>query len=605
MKKIILVFLFLTIVNISYSQNPAIKKVVENLVDFFHSKARTKSFTSYTKYRKVVFDSPEYSILKKEIPNINDAKINNILSNVYDNRVLVFNNKIKQYHISTINNNALANKYINEKIAKNRTLPKDFNNKIEWRERIINIVEKDYEILNLGDNLGKKLLSKDEIIKLSKNEEGFNKYFYEDFMKHRKNYNNDIQNYRNDVKEIETALINDFNIINENTKQYLDLESILIDFRNKNKNVVDIKNYLKQEKNKIKDQFNFIGENPSDSEDLIKIIENFQSKFNELPKTNIFDDATSTKLKQIKTSYKNRLDKIIVSSKNNSLEEQIKIYSNIKGLKNKKNIIDKSLQNALQKEDRIYVYINNEYKAFEKSNISIKNTSNEDIRNLKTIKYENNVHVLNDKNLNQTIEQLNKNLNWEYNIDEISIFPLTKNLDTRDLLKKEFGKNWIKSNLKSEKEIINKLKKSKRKTVLMVGHIENGHFVDGDFKISLQKLNDYAKKFQLNIFHLGCSTADLAKHGTAASINTLKTVDALISTIKSNNNFKSFLFDFSTKKIGADGLPINLLIDADTFSNKGYAEFKAYQEEGGLAVAAMLTVGGGIILYYMINDDEN
>jgi hypothetical protein len=178
----------------------------------------------------------------------------------------------------------------------------------------------------------------------------------------------------------------------------------------------------------------------------------------------------------------------------------------------------------------------------------------------------------------------------------MTVFPITENSDTRILLDEQYGKNWIRSSLKNEAEVERKIKRCKRETLFVVGHIEHGCYVEGDFKISIDRLNELAGKYNLNIFHLGCTTAENGGNGTTAAINTYHTVDALVSTIKKHSRFKDFFLDFSNQGIGPEKAKVNLLIDANTFSDKGYAAFKMYQR-GGAVVAA--TSGGAILWYYL------
>jgi len=356
-------------------------------------------------------------------------------------------------------------------------------------------------------------------------------------------------------------------------------------------------------KNKLLDDYNMLNQNPNNLTELSEVIGEYQSRNGLIVDKNM-NSETVQKIAELKKELTNQLESTIHGVEGKNIIEQINTYKGIKKLKNQQSVADVEFTNALNSDLNYYVYVNGNYKPFLKSNISISNTEGKEIKNLKTIRYhsESNVHLILDDDINKSIETLNKSLDWNYDLNEITIFPITKNADTRNLLKDKFGKNWIKSNLKSEKKVAKKLRKSKRKTVLIVGHIENGHFVEGDFKISLDALNDYAKEYNLNIFHLGCSTAEVTGTGTMASINTYKTVDALISSVKEHNNFKEFFLDFSRKGIGADNLPVDLLVDGNTFSDKRYTKFKLYQKGG---IAGMATLGGGVLLYYLISDDDD
>jgi hypothetical protein len=354
--------------------------------------------------------------------------------------------------------------------------------------------------------------------------------------------------------------------------------------------------------NKIMDDFIILDENPNNLDDLGKAIGEYQKR-NGLEVDNNLNIETLSKLTDQNDQLSQQLSSTIHNIGEKELREKIEIYKDIKKLNNKEAIADKEFLESLQSDVNYYVSIDGSYSPFQKSDVSIKNVEGVEIKKLETIRYteDANVHLILDEDLPSTIETLNKKLDWNYDLNEISIFPFTKNSDTRELLKGEFGKNWIKSSLKSEKEIAKRLRKSKRKTILTVGHIENGFYVENGIRIiSLETLNKYAKMYNLNIFHLGCGTA-IEGVGTTASINTVKTVDALISSIKTNDNFKDFFLGFSKKGIGPDNTPVDLIVDGTTFSDKGYAQFKAYQK-GSIIGAA--TAGGGILLYYLLSDEE-
>lgn len=362
------------------------------------------------------------------------------------------------------------------------------------------------------------------------------------------------------------------------------------------KKIVEIENNLMEE-------FRLLNESPDKIENLGTVIENYQTK-NNLAVTGNMNSETFQQISNQKESISLKLRSTIHNIDDKNLSESIDTYKQIKKLKNKETIIDNEFITSLNTDSKYYIFIDGDYKSFEKSDINITNADGIETKKLKTIRYDSeaNVHLILDDKIDLKIEILNKKLDWNYDIDEITILPLTKNKDTRDLLEKEFGKNWIKTNLKTEKEVAKKLKKCKRKTVLTVGHIENGYFVEGDFRISIDALNKYAKEFNLNIFHLGCSTAVIGEVGTASSINTYKTVEALITTIKENNNFKNFFLKFSTKGIDPNGHAVNLLIDENTISNKDFIQFKLIQKA---SIAGTATITGSILLYYLLSDDDD
>ncbi len=403
------------------------------------------------------------------------------------------------------------------------------------------------------------------------------------------------------IGEYEGKLPNDSDILNE-------AKSIFKKFQEKydiettgKLNKITEQKIIEIEK-KLMDDFIMLDENPNNLNELSEVIEEYQKKYGiALEKT--MNSETFQKLTTQKTELRQQLNSTVHNIERNELKDQIEIYKGIKNYSSKGVIANKEFLNNLSADVNYYVSVNGKYAPFQKSNISVKNVDGVEIKSYNTIKYEQdaNVHLVTNEDLSIAIETLNKKLDWKYDLEEIAVFPITKNSDTRDLLKQEFGKKWIKTNLKSEKEIAKKLKKSKRKTVLVVGHIEDGFYVEGNFKISIEQLNKYAKEYNLNIFHLGCSSA-MDGIGTTASINTLKTVDALISSVKENSNFKDFFLSFSTKGIGPDNLPVDLLVDANTFSNRGYAQFKVYQKG---SIAGLATVGGGILLYYLLSDNEN
>ncbi|WP_397445968.1 hypothetical protein [Polaribacter sp. R77954] len=594
--KFVLTLLLIFTINFSFSQSKLVKEGIEGVLSLFQKSAKKEVYKSmdYNMFKSSFKQDDVYQVYKKN-PLYKYVNLDDLLDLAYmkARNVGNYNNfykKIIEKNVKTVKQREIERRLQAQRNAMFWSL----ESKVYAREKKICVIESHYKKLKYYDLYNKKLLTSDEIGNLARDRKAYQKY-NENF------YSDGEMSYRDrlyKVRDIEKELLSDLNFLNQNPKKIKKIDDLIQDFEKRNTDIENLKTYIDEEKTKIKKKFELIGEGDNNTS-IEDILLNFQKKYDDIQLTKKFDNATSNKIDKIEEEFKNKLNKTIADSSDKTIEEQIKIFKEVNNLKNNTIIIDKELKSFLDSNNNTIVFVDGKYQNFANSNVGIKNTSGVEIKKLNTIQFKENynLHILKEDNLGNTLDELNKNLDWDYNLNEIAILPLTKNNETLNLFKNSPKQSWIKSKLRSEKEIARKIKRNKRKTVITVGHIEDGFYVEGDFKIALTKLNEIAKANKVNIFHLGCSTAALGD-GTATAINTYKTVNALIPSIKNNKNFKNFLLDFSTKKIGPNNTAVDLVLSADTFSNKGFAKMVMYQK----AAAGTATLGGGLLIYYIINN---
>ena len=213
---------------------------------------------------------------------------------------------------------------------------------------------------------------------------------------------------------------------------------------------------------------------------------------------------------------------------------------------------------------------------------------------------ESNVHVRIEGYNMQKEKYLAEQLNWEYGLDEIVILPLTTNRATKTYLTKHLYKSSIPQKPNSIEDVSLLLKPHQRKTIFVVGHVENNHYVMGNIKISISELNRTARLHNQNIFHLGCNTAKMSKAGTIGKINTLKTVKALDESMSGTSNFRDLLYNLSKQKIGPGDTNVDFLIDVDVFKNRGFLVYQIMHQ----AATDALIIGAGAGAYKISPKDS-
>lgn len=222
-----------------------------------------------------------------------------------------------------------------------------------------------------------------------------------------------------------------------------------------------------------------------------------------------------------------------------------------------------------------------------------------------------NVYIKYDKNFKQNLLKAKKYETWSLAEDEIIPLCLTQEGATIEELKRKWKKDnriVYPSLKKTSKKLEKKLKKHRKKTIVAIGHVVDGKYVDenSNTSISIEELNDLAKKYDCNMLHMACGTAlfEEGKRGTSDIINTYATAKWLSDEGKSQKNFKGFLTSLSNSPIGMNQDPVNILIDESSFANQDYAQFKIMQRNKKLGAATGATVVGFIYWQYQSKEDN-
>jgi len=192
--------------------------------------------------------------------------------------------------------------------------------------------------------------------------------------------------------------------------------------------------------------------------------------------------------------------------------------------------------------------------------------------------------------------------------DEIIISSLVTNSETNNTLKEQLPNNHSILTCKNETEFRAELSKLKHKTLFIVGHIENGNFVNKSasgekiFELEVEKLLKISKDLDVNIIPFGCFSSQYSPSGTTSEINSLKTVEVLTNALKTvrhqyGKNKLSNLLD----EIGKSS-ETKLLIDEKNFKNQKYGTYKKVQvlkKEGSKWVI--------VAIMYLVNfpDDDD
>lgn len=188
--------------------------------------------------------------------------------------------------------------------------------------------------------------------------------------------------------------------------------------------------------------------------------------------------------------------------------------------------------------------------------------------------------------------------------DEIEVISLVENTSTNEYLKENLPNNSRSITCKTEEEFSNLLQKSKHKTVFLLGHIENGSFVNysstGErlFSIDLFRIKELSKKLKINIFPLGCNSADYTKSsGSTVAFNSYEASELLQKGIREPN------LGACIETLTSDG-KLQILIDEETFLDQKYGKYKRVLVLKKVG-ANYIIVGILAILEFPEDDDEN
>lgn len=206
------------------------------------------------------------------------------------------------------------------------------------------------------------------------------------------------------------------------------------------------------------------------------------------------------------------------------------------------------------------------------------------------------------KNKN-SIDVIKRRLNSrKYLQEEVEVISLVNDDATNTILKQNFPENHLSFDIPSMKGLVKKLKANKKKSVVVVGHIEGKDFVtplaNGEkFKISLEDLKRLGDDLDVNIFPMGCNSGF---HGTGLGnkFNSIDALNRLKPAVENNTTVMGMLEDLS-------GNDLKIIIDDIPFQEKGYLQAKIQRENTKAGVATIVGGGAaGVIIYVASGDEE-
>lgn len=305
----------------------------------------------------------------------------------------------------------------------------------------------------------------------------------------------------------------------------------------------------------------------------------------------VFDEKMEDWAKQQQKMLESELEEIGFIG---DFDLAIKSYEKFKGIRQTGNFSN-SLRQSLRSDIEKGIYV----------------SKRGDVYNTKTLKTPNGQERMFIMKPNLYVKFTNKNSidlikmrlnNRKYFQEEVEVISLVRDDVTNGVLRQNFPDNHLSFDIPSMKGLIQKLKANKKKSVVVVGHIEGYHFVtqlpDGkEFKMSLEDLKRLGDELDVNIFPMGCNSGF---HGTGLG-NKFNSVDAL-------NRLKPALENNSTvmemlEELADDDLKV--IIDDIPFQDRGYLQAKIQRERTEAGVASILGAGAaGVIIYATSGDDE-
>lgn len=390
------------------------------------------------------------------------------------------------------------------------------------------------------------------------------------------------------------------------------LKRVLPNFRREYRIEGSIATYLREKKQQLLEDLVFFEELPigATMDDLQQKIQNYQ-------KVEAQEYPILFYINHKKTALKQTLEGMVWGIKGKELKKQLDLYQKIVG-KPSQGVLNAELKAQLDA-DRgfLYVPIKGKYQAFRKRTVKLMDVEDQPIEQLSCVEVLKNssIYAKNTKQLDEVLESTLENLKRSFDPKELSILLLTGNKDTYRVLRNDWGKRGIDIGLGRnvpkeavakekwhqtlEKKLLRELKKNEGKTIFTLGHIEGASFVDraSGFKISLTKLNELAAKHQINLVHIGCTTANLPKGITTQPINTVLATEQLLKAIKTTTTFEALFVQLSKGSFSKDKTAVGLLVEKHLIDAQNF-HWIQLKKKAKLGAGIGGSLAGGIYVYY-------
>jgi hypothetical protein len=331
-----------------------------------------------------------------------------------------------------------------------------------------------------------------------------------------------------------------------------------------------------------------------DFEDVKMIYKDIQNK-NDLRSSGeyygVFDESMENWAKQQQRKLESELEEIGFVG---DFDSAIKSYQKFKGARQTGNF-SKSLKQSLKADIQKGIYV----------------SKRGDVYNTKTLKTPNGKEKVFIIKPNLYIKFTNKNsidliqtkLNSrKYLQEEVEVISLVRDDATNGVLKQNFPNNHLAFEVPSMRGLIQKLKANKKKSVVVVGHIEGKEFVTPlangkEFRVSLEDLKRLGDELDVNIFPMGCNSG-FQGTGLANKFNSVDALNRLKPAVENNKTVMGMLEDLT-------GNDLKVIIDDIPFKDRGYLQAKIQREITEAGVAVIIGAGAaGLIIYSSLGDDE-
>jgi hypothetical protein len=326
-------------------------------------------------------------------------------------------------------------------------------------------------------------------------------------------------------------------------------------------------------------------------------IKEFQ-QLNGLLNSNKFDIETIEKVAELESIHQNEFNQIGIKESN--LSAQISEYQRCKNL-DQTGVLDAVIKSLLQKDlkNGIYFYKRKAYKT-----ISVGKNAEKYIES----KYSQNMLIPLEKI--DEYSALMENMSRRGFIrEEVEVLSFVMDRNTVLKLKTSFPGQYTEFYNSEISSLKKKLKSKSRKSLFILGHIENNAFVGKNakseviFSISIKDIEAIAKELNINIFLLGCNSAfsSETRTGVGNEFNTIYALDRLDHALNSSTDVCGLLGKLASQDL-------KILLENNPLQDLEYLTVKmakASRTKGGISTAAAILGGVGVIaLLYASKDDK-
>lgn len=332
-----------------------------------------------------------------------------------------------------------------------------------------------------------------------------------------------------------------------------------------------------------------------DFEDVKKVYKDIQKKNNirdSGENFGVFDETMESWAKQEQRKLESELEEIGFVG---NFDSAIKAYQKFKGKRQTGNFSN-SLRQSLRTDIDKGIYISRKGDVY---NTKVLKTPSgqERVFIMKPNLY---VKFTNKNSIDIIKTRLNSR---RYLQEEVEVISLVRDDATNGVLKQNFPNNHLAFDVPSMRGLIQKLKTNKKKSLVVVGHIEGKEFVTPlangkEFRLSLEDLKRLGDELDVNIFPMGCNSG-FQGTGLGNKFNSVDALNRLKPAVENNTTVMGMLEDLA-------GNDLKVIIDDIPFQDRGYLQAKIQRErtEAGVAVVA----GGGVagvIIYSSSGDGED